>query len=318
MAKHFRLSSGDQIPAIGLGTWKMDPATAESAVASAIRSGYRHIDCAWIYENESGVGRGLASVFESDVDRNDVWVTSKLWNDCHRPEHVRGALQSTIDDLGLEYLDLYLIHWPVAHQHGIVRPQSASDYATLDEVPLAETWQAMIECQRDGLCKNIGVSNFSEKKIADLFVSTGIAPTINQVESHPLLAQNSLQQFCREQNILLTAYSPLGSGDRPDAMKKASEPNLFETDTIARIATDRGVSPAQILIAWAVCRGTVVIPKSANEDRQRDNLEAAALQLNENEMNQIAELDQHYRYVDGKFWEIDGGPYTVQNLWDGE
>jgi len=315
--KTIPLSSGQSIPAIGLGTWKMTPDVAESIIPVALEMGYRHFDCARIYENEDGVGRGLARGLKRlGLNRDEVWVTSKLWNDCHEPQHVRPALERTLADLGLDYLDLYLIHWPVAHRHGVVRPESADDYLSLDQVPLEATWQAMLDCQAAGLARHVGVSNFSSKKIQMLIDKTGVAPAVDQVECHPYLAQNELLDYCRRNGIVLTAYSPLGSGDRPDGMRRPDEPRILSDPVVVKIAEQLELSPAQVLLAWAVNRNTVAIPKSATPTHMKENLAAADIELPDNIMDQLNALDRHYRYVDGTFWEVPGGPYTVANLWD--
>lgn len=305
------------MPVVGLGTWKMAPDVVAKAIVDAVDAGFRHIDCAWIYQNEKGVGDGIAEVIKQNrVAREDLWVTSKLWNDCHRPEHVEPALRTTLDDLGLDELDLYLIHWPVAHQHGVARPESGSQFLSLDEVPLIETWQALEACQKKGLCKHIGVSNFNEKKLKDLIGQARVKPVVNQVESHPLLQQNSLKSFCDEQGIVMTAYSPLGSGDRPEGMKRDAEPSLFANPVIQEVGAQLGLKPAEILLAWAVCRGTAAIPKSVTPEYLRQNVAAASIELPDTVMETISQLDKHYRFIDGTFWEQPGGPYTVANLWD--
>ena len=315
--RNIALPAGDQMPALGLGTWKMSEGQAYDAVKMAIENGYRHIDCAWIYLNEADVGRALQDTLNAgSVSRQDLWITSKLWNDRHQPEQVATALKESLTQLRLDYLDLYLIHWPVAHQLGKVRPETAADYLSLEAVPVAETWQAMLECMQAGLCRNVGVSNFSIPKLEQLIRSSGVAPACNQVESHPYLQQSALLEFCRAQQIAFTAYSPLGSGDRPDNMKQDDEPNLFDDETIGSIASQHQLTPAQVMLAWAVNRGTIPIPKSANSERQQQNLAAADVTLTPGQMQQINALDRHHRFVDGTFWEIEGGPYNVSNLWD--
>lgn len=307
----------EQIPAIGLGTWKLTGDVARVTVQQAVELGYRHIDCAAIYENEADVGRALEYCLRGGaVSRDELWVTSKLWNDSHRAADVCPALEHTLRDLQLEWLDLYLIHWPVAHRPGVVRPEDARGFLSLDEVPLAETWQALDACREAGLCRHIGVSNFSVRKLQSLVAETGVVPFANQVESHPYLQQKPLLEYCNANDIVLTAYSPLGSADRPDGMKQPNEPSLFSDPEVKRIAASHGVSPAAVLIAWGVQRGTVVIPKATGEAHLRDNLAAAALELPPADMRAIAALDRHFRFVDGTFWELPGGPYTVANLWD--
>ncbi len=315
--KGLDLHSGDRMPAMGLGTWKMAPEVVAPALRSATDLGYRHIDCASIYGNEAEIGEALEMVMQSgNLAREDLWITSKLWNDCHRPENVRGALEKTLSDLRLEQLDLYLMHWPVAHEWGVMRPESGVGFLSLDQVPLSETWMAMDECRAAGLCRNIGVANFSITKLNNLIDDTSVTPAVNQVELHPLLQQNRLLTYCQQQGIVLTAYSPLGSPDRPDPMKRPDEPLLLENGVIAGIAAAHSATPGQILLAWAIQRGTIPIPKSSTPAHQEENLAAAGISLTPDQMTAIASLDQHYRYVDGTFWEHPGGPYTVANLWD--
>ncbi len=311
------LHSGNRVPALGLGTWKMAGDEARIAVQTAIELGYRHIDCAWIYENESDIGRAFELCIRGgQIAREDLWVTSKLWNDSHQKQRVRPALETTLHDLRLEFLDLYLMHWPIAHQSGMARPETGDGYVSLDEVPLSETWMAMKQCQSAGLCRNIGVSNFNIIKLESLITETGIVPAVNQVELHPYLQQCELLEFCQQHEILVTAYSPLGSGDRPEAMKRKNEPSLFNDPLICQLARKHNVSSASVLIAWAVQRGTVVIPKTSTVSRMRENLAASEMKLADDEMQAITGLDRDYRYVDGKFWEIDDSPYTANTLWN--
>ncbi|MEZ6095297.1 MAG: aldo/keto reductase [Pirellulaceae bacterium] len=312
-----QLHDGTNVPALGLGTWKMSSDEAEAAVYNAIQLGYRHIDCAWIYGNEDGVGRGIArAMADGIVTRDDLWLTSKLWNDCHRSAEVRPAIEATLNLLGIHYLDLYLMHWPIAHQHGVARPENASGFLSLQDAPLDRTWVAMDECRASGLSRYIGVSNFNIPKLSQLTASTGIRPAVNQVESHPFLQQRQLLEYCRENQIAFTAYSPLGSGDRPDAMKRENEPSLFQNETVIRVAEGVGVSVAQLLLAWGLQRQTLVIPKSASPDNMKQNLGAADLTLPDSAISELNALERGYRFVDGTFWEVDGGPYTADWLWN--
>ncbi|HJL18570.1 MAG TPA: aldo/keto reductase [Sandaracinaceae bacterium LLY-WYZ-13_1] len=315
--KTIELNDGRAMPAFGLGTWKSDPGEVGRAVQAAVRAGYRHIDCAWIYGNEAEIGDALAALFdEGVVRREELWITSKLWNDAHAKDEVEPALRETLSNLKLDYLDLYLVHWPVALKRGVLFPKGPGDMRSLAEVPLAETWGGMEALLDAGLCRSIGVSNFSAPKLRDLSAGARIAPAVNQVELHPYLQQRELLSFCESANVAVTAYSPLGSRDRADALKAPDEPVLLEDDTVGEVAKKHGTSPAQVLIAWALARGTAVIPKSTNPARIRENLEATSITLDDEDLARIAALDRHRRYVDGSFWAVEGSSYTVGGLWD--
>ena len=209
-----------------------------------------------------------------------------------------------------------LIHWPVVLKQGVGLPEKAEDFRPLDEVPLSQTWKAMEDCLREGLCKHLGVSNFTQKKLANLIEEGSVKPEVNQVELHPYLQQKELLEYCQRENVLVSAYSPLGSGDRPAFLKKEDEPNLMEHPLIKQIAGQRGISPAQMLLSWGLTRGTIVISKSVNPVHLQENFAAAEIELNHQEMKALAELDLHYRFVDGSFWEMPGSSYTARSIWD--
>lgn len=313
--KELTFANGDTMPALGLGTWKSAPGEVGRAIEEAIDLGYRHFDCAWIYQNEAEIGRAFQRVFaRGDVTREDLWITSKLWCNRHRDGEVAPALEGTLRDLACEYLDLYLVHWPVALAHDVVGPANGGDFLPLSEVPLRETWGAMERCAELGLTRHVGVSNYSVKHLS-AHLDADIVPEVNQVEMHPYLQQPELVRFCGEHGIHLTAYSPLGSSDRPETMKAADEPVLLADPAIAAIAREAGVTPAQVLLAWAVQRGTSVIPKSVDPGRLAENLAAAELELDASAMDAISALDRARRYVDGTFWEQPGSGYTVAELW---
>ena len=313
--KTLNYANGDSMGAVGLGTWKATGDTVKYAVKEAVKAGMRHIDTAAVYQNETEIGEALAELFsEGVISREEVFVTSKLWNNAHQPEDVLPALRQSLEKLQLDYLDLYLIHWPVAFKKDVFFPANASDYISLEDCPISETWRQMEEAKNMGLARHIGVSNFSVKKLKELKMTAIQLPEMNQVELHPLLQQNDLWEYCNSEGILLTAYSPLGSGDRDTSMKGENEPNLMDIPEITDIASKHNVTPAQVLISWHLHRGSSVIPKSTSASHIAANFAAGDIVLDADDMKSIAGLDKNYRFITGKFFEAPEIGYV--NIYD--
>ena len=314
--KYLPVAEGHGIPALGLGTWKSNKGEVAAAVSEAIKIGYRHIDCAPIYMNEQEVGSALGTALSSgQAKREELWITSKLWNNAHAKKHVRPALEKTLRDLRLDYLDLFLIHWPVHFQPNVMFPRCPEEFLASDAIPLGETWQAMESLVEKGLCRYIGVCNFHLGRLRELKKEASIQPLLNQIESHPYLQQAEMLEYCKANGTLFTAYSPLGSGDRPAGMKKSDEPSLLQHPTVVAVAQKTSLTPGQVLLAWALARGTIVIPKSINPGRLRENFQAADTLLDPADLAAITALESGYRYVDGTFFTSSGSPYTITDLW---
>ena len=314
--KQVIFANGDQMPVLGLGTWKSATGEVYNAVREAISAGYRHFDCAFIYGNEAEIGSALADAFAAgEVKREELWITSKLWNSRHRRDQVLPALQQTLQSLQLSYLDLYLMHWPVCLQETADFPPKPADFIPLGEIPLTETWAGMEEAVKKRLTRHIGVANFNIANLRTISEGATVVPEVNQVEMHPYLQQPKLLEYCRKTGIHITAYSPLGSPDRPSRLRTGHDIPILEDAVVKDIASLHSCSPAQVLISWAIMRGTSVIPKSVNPERLRQNLEATRLELSSEDMKRLAALDRGHRYIDGGLWTSEGSTYTKAYLW---
>lgn len=253
---------GHSIPQLGYGVFKVDPDIAADVTAQALTAGYRHIDTARAYDNEEGVGRAVA---ESGIAREDLFITTKLWNDSHAYDDAIAACEASLERLGLDYLDLYLVHWAVPAQGQYV-----------------EAWKALITLQERGLVRSIGVSNHPRPQLEEIIEATGVVPAIHQIELHPYFQQRDLRALHAEHGILTQGWGPLGQG----------KSDLLENETITSIAAAHGITPAQTVLAWHLAHGFVTIPKSVTPSRIVENLAAAQVELSADEVAAIDALDR--------------------------
>jgi methylglyoxal/glyoxal reductase len=258
-----KLANGVEMPRLGLGVWKAkDGEEVQNAVKAAIQTGYRLIDTAAVYKNEEGVGKAIK---ESGVSREDLFITTKVWNDDQGYESTLQAFEESRKKLGLEYIDLYLIHWPVKGKY-------------------KETWKALEKLYEDGLVKAIGVSNFQVHHLKDLLADAKVKPVVNQVEFHPYLTQKELLAYCNEENIQLEAWSPLMQGE------------VVRVDVIKELAEKYGKTPAQIVLRWDLQHGVVTIPKSVKEHRIRENADVFDFELSQEDMDKLDALNKNHRF----------------------
>ena len=316
-----KLYSGAEIPAIGLGTFGSDHYTAEqiaSAVRGAAEVGYRHFDCAAVYGNEKEIGEAFQEILASGVSREELWVTSKLWNDKHAVEDVIPACEQTLRDLQLDHLDLYLIHWPFPNHHTPGVDVSSRDPHAVPYIHenYMKTWRGLEQLVEMGLVRHIGTSNMTIPKLKLLLRDAKIKPVANEMELHPHFQQPALFQFCLDNNIVPIGYSPIGSPSRPERDKTAEDTVDIEDPVIVRIAERLGVHPALVCIKWAVQRGQIPIPFSVKPEKYQSNLEAVVKDpLTEAEMEEIARIDKNCRLIKGQvfLWE---GAQGWEDLWD--
>jgi 2,5-diketo-D-gluconate reductase A len=259
------LNNGRSIPQLGFGVFQIEPKDTAEAVSTALKAGYRHIDTAEMYGNEREVGEAVA---KSGLDRADIFVTSKLSNDAHLPEDARLAFELSLQELGFDYLDLFLIHWPLPTRYD-------GDFVS--------TWKALEEFYRDGRARSIGVSNFQPHHLRRLHEETEVPPAVNQIEVHPYLTQDEVRGFCAEHGIAVEAWSPIGQGLE------------LEDPTIVSIAQRAGKTPAQVILRWHIQRGDIVFPKSVTPSRVKENFDIFDFGLADGDVAEISALNKDQR-----------------------
>ncbi len=259
------LHNGVSIPQLGFGVFKVDPATAETVVADAFEAGYRHIDTATIYGNEAGVGRALAA---SGLRRDDVFLTTKLWNDDQGADTVEDAFAASLDRLGVDAVDLYLIHWPCPARNRYV-----------------ESWRVLHSIAESGRARAIGVSNFEIEHLERLHAETGVVPAVNQIELHPYFQRRELVTYCQERGIAIQAWGPLSQG----------KSDLLAEPTIVDAAAQLGKTPAQVVLRWHIEQGTIVFPKTVRPERARENIALFDFELTAEQHQAVTDLERNLR-----------------------
>eukprot|EP00927_Polykrikos_kofoidii_P008930 TRINITY_DN13724_c0_g1_i1.p1 TRINITY_DN13724_c0_g1~~TRINITY_DN13724_c0_g1_i1.p1 ORF type:complete len:321 (+),score=51.37 TRINITY_DN13724_c0_g1_i1:73-1035(+) len=291
MATTYKLSSGHEMPMVGYGTFRSNPGEVGPAVLEAIKAGYRHLDFAHVYGNEKEIGVALKEAFDTGlVRREELFCVSKLWNSDHDVEVVPQAYQRSCEDLGLDYLDLYLIHFPVAVKHTGLDNPCCKD-AELGTTPLIDTWRAMEKLVKEGKVRSIGVSNFPLLCLHDIVNQAEIQPAVNQIEVHPFYVRESLVNYCLSRNIAVTAHTPLGGGQANSAQYGASAP--MDSEEVKSVAAKTGKKPGQVLLRWLLQRGIQVIPKSTKPERIAENFALFDFEISTEDMARIAALDRY-------------------------
>lgn len=309
------LNSGGRMPVLGMGTATYPvppPEEVEAAVYEAIKLGYRHFDSASLYQSERPLGQAVARALDDGLirERDELFITSKLWCTDAHPDGVLPAIRDTLQALGMDYVDLYLVHFPVR-----LRGEKWFVFSGEDVIPLdmEGTWEAMEECKRLGLAKAIGVSNFTCKKLEQLLTNAKIVPAVNQVEMHPLWQQTKLREFCAEKGIHVSAYSPLGG-----IGVMWGTPAVFENEEIRSIAASLRISVAQVCLRWAFQSRVSFLPKSFNKERLKENMEIFDWELSDADMRRLNHLPQTRMVLSLPFVSPNGVYKSCEELWDGE
>ena len=303
------------MPSVGLGLWKLDQPETADIIVNGVKSGYRHLDSAADYGNEIQVGEGIKqSLSQGICRREDLWVTSKLWNTFHRPEHVLPACEKSLRDLSTDYIDLYLIHFPISLKYvafdkryppeWIYDPTAENPRMHIDPVPLSETWHAMEGLVERGLVKEIGVCNYNSALLHDLMAYASIKPAMLQIESHPFLTQEKLIKTAKNYGIAVTCFSPLGALSYME-LEMADQNESVLNENAVKVAAERlDRTPAQVVLRWGLQRGTAVIPKTSKKERLIENQSLFDFELSKQEMSDISNLNVDRRFNDpGVFCE---------------
>ncbi len=315
------LYTGAKIPALGLGTFGSDRFSGESiaeAVKGAISVGYRHIDCASVYGNEHLIGQSLREVMQCGIKRQDLWITSKLWNDKHAEPDVIPSCEQSLKDLQLDYLDLYLVHWPFPNYHAPgVSVDSRDPHARpYIHEEFMSTWRQMEKLVELGLVRHIGTSNMTVPKLKLLLRDAKIKPACNEMELHPHFQQPAFFKFVRDNGIVPIGFCPIGSPTRPDRDKTPEDTVDIEDPIIVKIAERLGVHPAVVCVKWAVQRGQVPIPFSIRRNEYLSNLKCSVTEpLTDAEMQEIAKIDKNCRLIKGQVF-LGEGAKDWEDLWD--
>ena len=315
------LATGATMPAIGFGTFGSDHASHDvvaEAVRGALEVGYRHIDCASVYENEKEIGAVLREAIDAGLPREDLWITSKLWNDKHGEDDVIPQFRRSLEDLGLDYLDLYLIHWPFPNFHppGCDVTSRSPDSRPYIHESFMKTWRQLEKLVEDGLVKHIGTSNMTVPKMRLVLRDAEVRPAVNEMELHPHFQQQELFDFVRDHGVEPVGYCPLGSPNRPERDRTAEDTNPLEDPVVLEIAGAHDVHPALVCLKWAVQRGQTPIPMSTKRRNYASNLRAVVEDpLTEAEMDALAGIDRNCRMIKGQvfLWKED---QTWEDLWD--
>lgn len=307
--------SNNLIPPVGFGLWKIPKDQCATVVYQAIKNGYRHFDSASDYGNEKEVGDGIKRAIDEGLcNRADLWITSKLWNTYHAKEHVQPAIEKSLSDLQLDYLDLYLIHFPIALEYvpfetrypaqWFFNPNAKSPGIKAAKVPLSETWAAMEQLIDKSLTKQIGVCNYNSGLLNDLLSYAKIKPAMLQIESHPYLTQEPLLRLCQQHGIAVTAFSPLGALSYVELDMASEQQSVLNQSIVKDTAQRLNKTPAQVVLRWGIQRGCSIIPKTSKEARMIENLSIFDFELNEQEMQSISALNKNQRFNDpGVFCE---------------